>query len=302
MGIVANTRHSVYHLLKDEQISGNVLYSTSTSLSTTDGYTTSMIVGSATTFGYKEGMGENARFRSVSTFIQHTSTTLLLVDSGNHCLRSVSRLTNTTSTFVGKCETPFQWEGTNPLFNSPSAVIEDSMSPGNFFITERLGQRLKYMTVRGEIKNVTTVYRGIQRFSRMVQQTTSGNIYITYDNGIAFYDYLQRTMSILVGSSTQVGSSTLGFEDGMFSSTKFNRPLGIVFLDRDILLVSDSFNCRLRMLDLSTNTSSSICSGKRGYSDGNLTTCQLDDPRALMIKNDIVYIGMFRSIKKVTGW
>lgn len=158
------------------------------------------------------------------------------------------------------------------------------------------------MTVRGEIKNVTTVYRGIQRFSRMVQQTTSGNIYITYDNGIAFYDYLQRTMSILVGSSTQVGSSTLGFEDGMFSSTKFNRPLGIVFLDRDILLVSDSFNCRLRMLDLSTNTSSSICSGKRGYSDGNLTTCQLDDPRALMIKNDIVYIGMFRSIKKVTGW
>lgn len=64
--------------------------------------------------------------------------------------------------------------------------------------------------------------------------------------------------------SNFIGSPLSGFQDGIFSDVRFNFPREIVFMTSKTVLVADERNNRLRLLDLKTNSSSSVCSGEFG--------------------------------------
>lgn len=289
------TDRDVYAMAEDNFKSGNILFSDRHSLKSTDGSTTSLIVGSASFSGYAGGVGIQARFDFISSFVQLTPTDVLVVDFGNHCFRTVDRLTNATANFTGTCQVSGDRDGSDHLFSEPRTIIEDLKNPGHFFITEKSGAALRYMSVNAGHINVTTLYRGVFSYRDMVQKTSTGNVYITHDGGVNVYDYIHETMSALVGSTAQ------GFVDGVFSLTRFRGLSGITLISDSVILVADENNNRLRLLDLSTNTSSSICSGIRGNQDGNLTSCQLYCPLALLMKNDTLYVGGFRRIRKIQG-
>lgn len=289
----AITNSRVFYMSQDLYKSGNILFSEDHSLKTTDGTTTSPIVGSER--GHKEGVGSQARFTLITSFIQLTLTNVLVMDMDNHCLRTVDRVTETTATYTGTCQVSGQRDGTDAQFFEPSSIIEDLKNPGNFFIAEYSGRALRYMSVKEGEKNVIALYRGLLGFRNMVQQRSTGNIFLTYNNGVAEYDYLQKTMSSLVGSLSS------GFVDGVFSLIQLNFPSGIVLLSDNTILVADSLNNMLRSLDLNTNTSSSICSGILGPKDGKLTSCQLDYPWSLLMINDTLFIGGEASISKIQG-
>ena len=82
---------------EDLFIPGNIVYSEGKSLKTTNGRTKQLIAGDSGVYGYAEGIGVDAYFKYIASFLQLNSTTLLVVDSGNHCLRLVDRITTTTS-------------------------------------------------------------------------------------------------------------------------------------------------------------------------------------------------------------
>ena len=109
---------------------------------------------------------------------------------------------------------------------------------------------------------------------------------MTFNHGLGLYDYRSSTFSVIMGSTTH------GFLDGAFSQLRFYLPRGLAFL---------SSNYRLRVLDVTTNTSSSICSGVRGNSDGDVSSCQLNSPWFLFEVNDVVYIGEAQSIRSMSG-
>ena len=54
--------------------------------------------------------------------------------------------------------------------------------------------------------------------------------------------------------------------------------------------MADEGNNRLRVLDLNTNQTSSICSGERGHKDGNLLFCSLAEPYSLMLHEGEIYV------------
>mgnify|MGYP001793602669 CR=1 FL=1 len=94
------TEGSVFDMEEDLYNPGNLLFVDQYSIKTTDGTTTSVVVGSGSEEGYVEGVGEAARFKTIFGFKQISITQLLVADSGNQCLRSVDRETNQTSLFT----------------------------------------------------------------------------------------------------------------------------------------------------------------------------------------------------------
>ena len=90
------TESDVFHLERDDFVLENIIFSDSHALKTTDGDDTYNIAGIATRSGYIEGVGTVARFLYIASFLQLSTNRVLITDWGNHCLRSLDRITNET--------------------------------------------------------------------------------------------------------------------------------------------------------------------------------------------------------------
>ena len=286
----------MFHLAEDEFVPGNLLFANSNALKTTDGTTSSLIAGASRSDGYTEGVGAAARFDTIVSFVQLSISYVILTDHHNHCLRSVDRRTNQTSTYSGNCTTRGNRDGVNALFYRPASIIADLMNSQQLIISESNSRSLK--TINTVSKRVSIFYRDITnryRLSYVLQDAETGNIYVTFDHGVGLYDYKSRTFSEITGSSWS------GFVDGEFSQLRFYSPRELAFLSSSTLLVADQGNNRLRVLDLRTNTSSSICSGARGHADGDFASCSLFIPLSLLKVNDTIYIGEGGFIRTMQG-
>ena len=73
------TEGYVSHLERDLYIPGNILFSDQHAMKTTDGSSTSLIAGSATQPGYVEGVGSQARFYFIPSFLQLSSSQIITI-------------------------------------------------------------------------------------------------------------------------------------------------------------------------------------------------------------------------------
>ena len=287
------TESNVYHMEVDIYIPGNILYSEGSALKTTDGITAHLIAGSVYGSGYSEGVGPSARFGSFFRFLQLTDTLVLIADYYNHCVRSINRTNNQTDVYSGECTRRDHRDGVDALFAYPNALILDINKPGTILISEYTCA-LKSMSIVN--RNVSTLGRSDFRNQlSILQDQNTGNIFLTFSHGIGLYDYQRKTYVTIAGSSTQ------GFADGTFSSTRFALPQNLIFLNNHTLLLADEQNNRLRILNLRSNMSSSICSGMQGHAEGDLASCQLFYPYALLIINSIIYVSDHKHIKMIQG-
>ena len=138
-----DTTDHVSHMQEDLFVPGNILFSTTRSLKTTNGRITDHIVGHKTRQFYQEGIGKNAGFRIIESFLQLNRTTVLVVDRLTNCLRLVNRLTNESSRILGNCTAPGAYrDGNDPRFNTPRKIIRDSVTRDHLVLTEAGSRRL----------------------------------------------------------------------------------------------------------------------------------------------------------------
>ena len=96
-----------------------------------------------------------------------------------------------------------------------------------------------------------------------------------------------------------IGSTSLGFADGDVSDVRFYRPRELVFLSDDLRLIADGYNHRLRLLNTTSGTVSSICSGSGSTTDGPALTCGLSYPVSLMVHDGLIYVGQRDAISTI---
>ena len=243
-------------MAEDEFVPGNLLFSDRYALKTTGGLTTSIIAGSATSSGYVEGVGSDARFTSIVSFVQLSATHVIEADESNHCLRSINRTTNQTETYAGSCGHSGDQDGVAALFNTPVLIIIDVSQPHQLFVSHFCSSA-NLKSISTDNKNVSTILHSTLCFLYLAQQQSSGNIFATFTHGLGIYDYQNNSFNVISGSSR-------GFVDGDLSQARFSSPRGLELLSLDILIIADWGNQRLRLIDLDNNTSSSICSGVGG--------------------------------------
>ena len=166
------------------------------------------------------------------------------------------------------------------------------MNSQQLIVSHPISRSLK--TVNIVSKHASTIYYDSSYgLKYLLQDPATGNIYVTFNHGVGLYIYQSNTFSIITGSTSS------GFVEGELSQLRIEYPAGLVFLSRGTLLVADMNNNGLRVLDLTTNSSSSICTGVGGHSDGDASSCQLTQPWSLLKENDIVFISGTKYIRSM---
>ena len=130
---------------EDQYIPGNIIYTDGYSIKTSNGQTTSIVVGNATSSGYTEGRGANARFQYIFDILQLTSEELLVPDYSNYCIRHVNRTTGNTTQYIGQCRKSGSGQvqfGVGSLIGYPKYVIRDNQMPHHILFAYRYSSTL----------------------------------------------------------------------------------------------------------------------------------------------------------------
>ena len=83
--------------------------------------------------------------------------------------------------------------------------------------------------------------------------------------------------------STLAGSGTFGWGEGEGTQARFNAPRGVVVDGNGNTIVADTFNHRIRKVDLATQTVSTVAgTGVNGFQDGPAAQAKMNRPRGLV--------------------
>ena len=259
------------------------------------------VTGVALEDGYAEGVGKNARFNVIAGFIQLPPSEIIVLDTRNHCVRSVHRKTQATNVIAGVCTSEGYAENNATLFRSPRSIILDVKNSRQLIVTDRGNRALRTIDVKTHL--VKTLFKNndisIETYQGILQDPTTGDIYLTFRHGIARFDYNTYTITHIAGSHT-AGSI---LKDGRSSipNILFYHPKELVSLHSGSLLLADSYNHNLIVLNFTSGVGIPVCSGLRGHVDGELWSCQLWYPQALLLANDTVYVGETGSIRAINS-
>ena len=125
------------------------------------------------------------------------------------------------------------------------------------------------MEIPGQRKVSTLFRHAPANIGCLLQESTTGDIYLIVGNAIGLFYYQSENLTIIAGTA-----DINGHYDGPFSLMLFSNPYEMQLLGPNYLIVADYSNSRLQILDMTTNTCFSIYTGVRGYEDGNYSTYQ----------------------------
>lgn len=201
-------------------------------------------------YGYRDGAIESALFRRPQA-LRQVDGQLLIVDSGNHCLRQFDPTTRQVTTLAGRCETKGRLPGATAaardfLFNTPTDLASTSeglfiLDSGNARVVRLQGDTATAL----EWPSLNPPLRAPYAISSDAQN----RLYVSDAgyHGIARLDLSANTARWIAG----VG--TAGYDPSRIDAAQspMRRPAGLLHYDaggQDTLFVADSGNNLIRLL------------------------------------------------------
>lgn len=281
----------------DQFIPGNILFADGNSIKTTDGTHTDIVVGSSQTSGYIEGIEAKARFNMITGFSQVTNSAVVVADYKNHCLRLVNRKSYKTSVYAGKCTEAGYKDGDSALFYRPASIIVDMMRQlQTLIVCDRYNNALRLVDV--VTREVGTFMRSDETLYHpigLTQDFSSGDLFITTHHAVYKLAYENKSLKLVAGSKSQ------GYRDGYLRAALFSYPRELMIIHGNKFLVADQDNNRLRVIDVNMNRISSICSGTEANTHGDFSSCELNQPRSLLISGSTLFVGGYYRIRRIRG-
>lgn len=292
---------SVRHMESDLRINGFILFIDGYSLRTADGRNAYVVAGSPNKKGFSNGKSLSAKFDYMEYFCQLDRRLVVIADHHNNCLRLVDRQTETVSTYAGKCGRDgggsADGESTAARFAHPLALLKDRRTYAKIFVSDENGIRVVDTTTQ----TVTTMY--------------SANDYKYDIFGMAWENDGLETLLLGGDVVTRLNVNTLSFKivagneqrntqhavDGRLSEAQFMSVNKIIPFTADVFIVPSPLAYRLRVIDLKKGEVSSICKGVFGFRIGGISGCELQDPNAVLLKQDGLYVGGLRRIVRFPG-
>ena len=258
---------------------GYLLYTDLTTLMTIDGTTTHLIAGNSTQWGYREGVGAEARFNYIPGFAQISEKLVVVADSNNNCLRLINRSTNKTSEFSGQCQSE-GYEGGRPgQFSYPHFVVIDKRDKNQLFITDFFNNAVRNVTVNSRVAGTFVQSDSLKYITGITQEEESGDLYVTAYHAVYRITYIQRTVSLISRSGSP------GNRDSTLLDSLFNLPYELIFIKPNTLLVADSYAHKLRLVHMNSDQVTTL----------NVTN-SLRLPYSLLLTKNSLYVGQLRKI------
>jgi len=240
--------------------------------------------------GFFDGVGTDAAFEDPQGMVL-VDNHLYVADTGNHAIRRINVHTDEVETIAGTGIAAQQ-----PVTGAQTAITVDMNSPGDLALKD--GMLYIAMTGMHQIWRLSLLEKTIEVFSgsgkealvdgkrhRAAFAQPSGvvcvrnKLYVTdaMASAVRSVDVTTGVVKTLVGK----GLFEYGDSDGSGAAVRLQYPLGIAADQaREILWISDTYNNKIKKIDLKDQSVSSIAINWR-----------LDEPGGLAFHDDSLYIA-----------
>lgn len=273
---------SVYVLQEDIHNSGWFLAGLENSLvSFSPNGSLTVLAGSTNVTGYLDGQALQARFTAVLGIFQTQDRRVIISDHSNHCLRILNRDSRIVSTFSGNCTYPGYLDSKleDAMFSLPTDLEPMEATGNRIAVVEFSPKRVRYIHMQERL--VSTAADLLTQVTHLLK--TPHHLYLAAKYGVQ--EAVDEAMIWISGSYVS------GSVNGNLKEASFMDPQGLAAIGSSIILLADRRLNKLRILNIDNESVTSICSGKQGYLDADLSSCQLTYPYSLLVKNQTLYIG-----------
>ena len=208
------------------------------------------------TFGYSGdgGTATSAKVNFPTGVALDTAHNLFIVDSGNHCIRKLAA--NIITTVAGNSTNGYSGDGgiaTNASLSNPNCAAVDSL--GNLYIADRGNSRIRKVGTNGII--ATEAGRALNdgdfatnatfNSAWAIAKDSLGNLYVadTWNNCIRKVD-TNGVITTVAGN----GVPTYSGDGVAATNASLNQPSGVAVDAFGNLLIADTFNNRIRKVDM----------------------------------------------------
>lgn len=286
----------------DKYIPGNVLYAASHQLQTTNGNSSSVIIGKlGDNFdrqSYQPGGEDTAKFDVIAGFVQLSPSMVLASDRGHHCLRTINRITRETEVFSGTCTKEGFTDGLKPLFRSPWGLILDERGLQKIYVSDYGNNAIRVINRKSgycETISASSVLNG----PRSLSFDWSGQNLVIANGAGEFISHLNldsNVHEVIIGVP-----GTAGYREESTTTSLLNSPSHIISISETLQLIADDENHRVRIVDLKNKELYTICSGIEENRNGYVSDCRIQNPLSLLYLDDYLYIGRRNGISRMRG-
>jgi sugar lactone lactonase YvrE len=237
---------------------------------------------------YLDGNGTLAGFNNPAGLIFDNSGNLYVADTNNNRIRKITQ-SGVVTTFAGSgVATYLDGTGTAAGFNLLQSLTIDSSN--NLYVADTTNHRIRKITSLGQVTTFagsgtgtfldgTGTAAGFFNPRGITINTTSGILYIADTD-----NYRIRQISITGQVTTIAGSGVGTFSDGLGTTASFKYPFGICVDLSGSLIVTDTFNNRVRKI-VNNLVTTIAGSGTQSYLDGSGPVANFNGPCGLAIDN-----------------
>ncbi len=259
------------------------------------------VIGSGTE-GLADGDFAQAEFsRPQGMALSADGDVLYIADRENHTIRAADLTTNRVTTIAGTGEPTNAFRGGVATETEIASPWDLHLDQNVLYIAGAGRHQIWQLDLRTEQINLFagTGAEGIidgGRLNATLSQPSglaaaNGKLYFSDPEASAIRSIslrLDGELLTLVGE----GLFSWGDEVGTFAETQLQHAIGIEIVNDNLLYVADTYNHRIKILDLEAETSAVVVGdGTSGLGDGRGEQAQLSEPSGLSATADALYIA-----------
>lgn len=214
--------------------------------------------------GYRDGKIETAEFNEPKGIAVDSKGNIFVSDSGNNVIRKISLKESRVYTFAGSGEKGFKnGQRKRASFDKPIGIVIDSK--GRILVADAMNNLIRVIDEDGKVSTYTGKNGGQgsykdgsleeARFNEPsdISISKDGRIFIA-DSGnqmirVIENNEVKKYAGIFSNPSVIGNYGESGFKNGKFFASKFNYPKGLDVVDKERVIVADTWNGKIRLLD-----------------------------------------------------
>ncbi len=211
-------------------------------------------IAGTVSIGSTNGASATARFNSPEAIVIDVSGDIIVADSGNHRIRSITP-DGIVTTIAGSSVGFDDGASDTAMFFSPRGVVIDAL--GNIIVADSVNHRIRSITPDGIVRTIAGSKTGFADGASITARFNTpfgvaidalGNIIVAdSDNHRVRSITLGRTVNTIAGTGT-VGVGNGDFADGTVSTARFNSLTGIAIDTSGDIIIADNLNHRIRKI------------------------------------------------------
>ncbi len=246
---------------------------------------------------FADGASNTARFKSPYGVITDASGNIIVADTLNHRIRSISS-DGTVTTIAGTGSMSFaDGASATARFNVPTGVVIDAL--GNIIVADSINHRIRNIdtnamvtTIAGSVSMGGFLLEGAfadgasntAKFNTPIGVVVDalGNIIVADSFNHRIRNINADAMVTTIAGTGSIGLDNGSFADGASNTARFNAPTGVAIDALGNIIVADRGNNRIRSIN-SDGVVTTIAGSVTGFADGAGAAARFNAPMGIAI-------------------